>query len=72
MIARHETQIERTDVWAALAAPLPTGVISWRQDGRRTAHLVFFDRHGWYCEHGRTCPAVGHAKKHNGQIARVS
>jgi hypothetical protein len=41
-------------------------------DGRRTAHLVFFDRHGWYCEHGRTCPAVGHAKKHKGQIARVS
>ena len=41
-------------------------------DGRRTAHLVFFDRHGWYCEHGRTCPAVGYAKKHNGQIARVS
>jgi hypothetical protein len=41
-------------------------------DGRSTAHLVFFDRHGWYCEHGRTCPAVGHAKKYNGQIARVS
>jgi len=41
-------------------------------DGRITAHLVFFDRHGWYCEHGRTCPAVGHAKKYNGQIARVS
>jgi hypothetical protein len=41
-------------------------------DGRRTAHLVFFDLHGWYCEHGRTCPAVAHAKKHNGQFARVS
>ena len=41
-------------------------------DGRSTAHLVFFDRHGWYCEHGRSCPAVGHAKKHNGQLARVS
>ena len=41
-------------------------------DGRSTAHLVFFDRHGWYCEHGRTCPAVGHARKVNGQIARVS
>jgi hypothetical protein len=41
-------------------------------DGRSTAHLVFFDRHGWYCEHGRTCPAVGHARKHNGQVARVS
>ena len=43
-----------------------------RVDGRTTPHLVFFDRHGWYCEHGRTCPAVGHARKFNGQIARVS
>lgn len=41
-------------------------------DGRSTAHLVFFDRHGWYCEHGRACPAVTHARKYNGQIARVS
>ena len=41
-------------------------------DGRSTPHLVFFDRHGWYCEHGRSCPAVGHARKFNGQIARVS
>jgi hypothetical protein len=41
-------------------------------DGRRTTHLVFFDRHGWYCEHGRTCPAVAHARKYKGQIARVS
>ena len=41
-------------------------------DGRTTTHLVFFDRHGWYCEHGRNCPAVGHARKHDGQLARVS
>jgi len=41
-------------------------------DGRNTPHLVFFDRHGWYCEHGRSCPAVGHARKFNGQIARAS
>ena len=45
-------------------------------DGRASAHLVFFDRHGWYCEHGRNCPAVAHARKQNGkrpgQIARVS
>ncbi|HJU90243.1 MAG TPA: Rad52/Rad22 family DNA repair protein [Gemmatimonadaceae bacterium] len=37
MIARHETQIQKTDVqdvWAQLAAPLPQGSISWRQDGR--------------------------------------
>jgi len=26
-------------------------------------HLVFFDRHGWYCEHGRHCPAVPHAQR---------
>lgn len=24
----------------------------------RHYHLVFFDRRGWYCEHGRSCPAV--------------
>lgn len=34
MIARHEMQLDRVDLWSALAAPLPTGVISWRQDGR--------------------------------------
>jgi hypothetical protein len=33
-------------------------------DEARETHLVFLDRHGWYCEHGRTCPAVGHARKH--------
>jgi hypothetical protein len=32
-------------------------------DKVRQAHLIFFDRHGWYCEHGTTCPAVGHARK---------
>ena len=34
MIARHETHPDKVDVWTALAAPLPAGVISWRQDGR--------------------------------------
>jgi hypothetical protein len=34
MIARHETHMDRIDIWSALAAPLPAGVISWRQDGR--------------------------------------
>lgn len=32
-------------------------------NGRKEAHLVYFDRHGWYCEHGRTCHAVKHARK---------
>ncbi len=39
-------------------------------DRERAAHLVFFDRHGWYCEHGRTCPAVGHARRHAENGAR--
>ncbi|HEY4132083.1 MAG TPA: Rad52/Rad22 family DNA repair protein, partial [Gemmatimonadaceae bacterium] len=34
MIARHEATAERIDIWAQLAAPLPTGTIAWRQDGR--------------------------------------
>jgi hypothetical protein len=29
-----------------------------------TTHLVFYDRHGWYCEHGRDCPAVAAVRKH--------
>jgi hypothetical protein len=37
MIARHEAHSEHTDVWAKLAAPLPAGAISWRQDGRPVA-----------------------------------
>jgi hypothetical protein len=38
--------------------------------GTRRAHLVFFDHHGWYCEHGRKGPAVAPARKHTGQFTR--
>ena len=37
MIARHETHLDKIDIWSALSAPLPAGVISWRQDGRPIA-----------------------------------
>jgi hypothetical protein len=37
MIARQDAYIEKTDVWAKLSAPLPAGVISWRQDGKVAA-----------------------------------
>ena len=37
MIARHEAGPDKTDIWALLSAPLPEGVISWRQDGRAIA-----------------------------------
>ena len=32
-------------------------------DGAAAVHLVFYDRHGWYCEHGRSCPAVDDVRK---------
>ena len=34
MIARHEAQVEKVDLWSKLAAPVPVGTIAWRQDGR--------------------------------------
>lgn len=34
MIARHETDMDKMDIWSKLSAPLPAGVISWRQDGK--------------------------------------
>lgn len=37
--------------------------IDEKLDGVVRPHLVFFDRHGWYCEHGRDCPAVNQARK---------
>lgn len=34
MLPRHETRVDKTDIWGRLSAPLPAGVISWRQDGK--------------------------------------
>jgi hypothetical protein len=34
-----------------------------RVDGKSTSHLVFFDKYGWYCDHGPNCPAVAYARK---------
>ncbi|HEU4641513.1 MAG TPA: hypothetical protein VFS44_03590 [Gemmatimonadaceae bacterium] len=36
--------------------------------GDYTTHLVFFDRHGWYCEHGRDCPAVAAVRRHEKHV----
>jgi hypothetical protein len=37
MISRQETFNSKDEVWSALAAPVPTGTISWRQDGKPVA-----------------------------------
>jgi len=34
-----------------------------RLDESTIHHLVFFDRHGWYCEHGPQCGAVSDVRK---------
>jgi hypothetical protein len=39
-------------------------------EGAKRSHMVFFDRHGWYCEHGRDCPSVAHAKHHDANAKR--
>ena len=35
-------------------------------------HLVFLDRHGWYCEHGRNCVAVPPAMKFGDRARKES
>lgn len=43
------------------------------RNGTAAVHLVFFDRHGWYCEHGRSCPAVEDVRKlARPQLARTN
>ena len=32
-------------------------------NGAKHVHLVFYDRHGWYCLHGRGCPAVNDVRR---------
>jgi hypothetical protein len=51
MIARQDTYTEKSDVWAKLSAPVPTGAISWRQDGKVTGRDgKFFARFVAYIE----------------------
>jgi len=56
-------EAEPREPWL-LCGPDTTVEELWRvvergDEGPPVYHLVFFDRHGWYCEHGRQCPAVG-------------
>jgi hypothetical protein len=36
MIARQDVYMEKTEVWAKLSAPLTSGAVFWRQDGKVT------------------------------------
>ena len=40
-----------------------TALYRVRYEGTRAVHLVFVDKHGWYCgDHGRNCEAVKDAR----------
>jgi hypothetical protein len=41
-------------------------LVDGKAAGARQVHLVFNDRHGWYCEHGRSCHAVSAVMRHAG------
>lgn len=58
--------LEPLDPWL-MCGPDTSVSELWRvvesRDKARTYHLVFLDRYGWYCEHGKACPAVAEVRK---------
>lgn len=58
--------VEPLDPWL-MCGPDTAVQELWRareQTGREVVyHLVFFDRYGWYCEHGRSCAAVAEVRR---------
>lgn len=47
-------------------------VTELQNDAPLAIHLVFLDRHGWYCEHGRSCPAVKEVMKLGKALVRTN
>lgn len=37
MIARHESTVDKADVWARISAPVPADAVQWRQNGKAKA-----------------------------------
>lgn len=58
--------VEPLDPWLQ-CGPDTTVTELWRvwerRDKETTLHLVYFDRYGWYCEHGRGCKAVAEVRR---------
>lgn len=58
--------VEPLDPWL-MCGPDTSVRELWRvRENRGTEvkfHLVFYDRYGWYCEHGRSCAAVQEARR---------
>ncbi len=62
--------LEPLDPWL-MCGPDTTVTELWKVRERRDKdtlfHLVYFDRYGWYCEHGRHCTAVAEVR----QVVRI-
>lgn len=58
--------LEPLDPWL-MCGPDTTVTELWkvRERGEKDTvfHLVYFDRYGWYCEHGRGCKAVAEVRR---------
>jgi hypothetical protein len=58
--------LEPLDPWL-MCGPDTTVTELWkvreRRDEETRFHLVYFDRYGWYCEHGRGCGAVSEVRR---------
>jgi hypothetical protein len=59
-------QLEPLDPWL-MCGPDTTVTELWKVRERREKetlfHMVYFDRYGWYCEHGRACKAVAEVRQ---------
>lgn len=59
--------VESADPRAAIGPRTRVRALYRVRIGTGAVHLVFDDRHGWYCEeHGPGCPAVAEARARAG------
>ena len=67
--------LEPLDPWL-MCGPDTTVTELWKVRERRDKeihiHLVYFDRYGWYCEHGRGCAAVAEVRRVVREIGTAS
>lgn len=67
--------VEPLDPWA-MCGPDTSVTEIWRATEATGAskpvyHLVFQDQYGWYCEHGRGCPAVARVREAVRELAAL-
>ena len=65
-VAPASYELEPLNPWL-MCGPDTTVTELWKVRERREKethfHLVYFDRYGWYCEHGVSCKAVAEVRR---------